>query len=319
MMQRVLGRSGVEVGAIGMGCWAIGGSVRSGGQVSGWGQVDDVESTRAIKRALDLGATLFDTADSYGCGHSERVLGRALGARRDEAVIATKVGNVFDESTREILGQSGEPEYIRQACEASLTRLGVDRIDLYQLHTRNLTTEQAAAARDAMEDLVSEGKVRWYGWSTDDPGQTRLYAAGAHCTAVQQSFSVFGGNDETLAACEELNLASLNRGPLAKGVLTGKFTADSTFPADDSRSRWNMREGQRAQQLATVESLRAVLTEGGRTPGQGALCWLLVRSEKMLPIPGFKTVAQVEQNAAAADFGPLSADQMRRIDEILGR
>ena len=319
MIQRLLGRSGVKVGAIGMGCSAIGGSVRSGGEVTGWGQVDDAESIRAIQRALDLGATLFDTADSYGCGHSERILGQALGARRDEAVVATKVGNVFDESTREILGQSAEPEYIRQACEASLTRLGVDRIDLYQLHMRKLTAEQAAAARDAMEDLVSDGKIRWYGWSTDDPNQARLYATGAHCTAVQQRFSVFGGNDETLSICEELNLASLNRGPLAKGILTGKFTSDSTFPADDFRSQWDLRQSQQAEQLAAMESLRAVLTEGGRTPGQGALCWLLARSENMLPIPGFKTIAQVEQNAAAADFGPLSADQMQRIDEILGR
>ena len=173
--------------------------------------------------------------------------------------------------------------------------------------------------RDVFEELVAAGKIRAYGWSTDDPARAALFAEGEHCTAVQQRLNVFAGNAETLAVCEANDLASLNRGPLAMGLLTGKFTADSTLPDDDVRHGWDFHEGEKADELRQLEDVREVLTSGRRTLAQGALAWLLARSDKTLPIPGFKTVAQVEQNVAAADFGPLSDEQMRQIDDILGR
>jgi len=317
MFTRTIGRSNITVSALGLGCWAIGGPFWRGENPVGWGQVDDVESLRAIQRALDLGITFFDTADVYGCGHSERLLGQALAGKRDKVVIASKFGNIFDEQTRHITGEDASPTYIRQACEASLRRLNTDYIDLYQLHLGNYDLVKAVEVRETLEALVAEGKIRAYGWSTDNPERARLFAAGPHCTAIQQRLNIFEGNAEVLAICEEFNLASINRGPLAQGLLTGKFTADSQLPADDVRHGWNLREGNLAQRLQKLDRLRTVLTRDGRTLAQAALGWLWARSRQTIPIPGFKTVKQVEENAAALSFGPLSQEQMSDIEQLL--
>jgi aryl-alcohol dehydrogenase-like predicted oxidoreductase len=319
METRRLGRSGIEVSALGLGCWAIGGPSLVDGQPRGWGAVDDRESVRAIHRALELGVTFFDTADAYGAGHSEVVVGRALAGRRDRVTIATKFGNVFDERTKERGGSDASPDYIRRACEASLRRLGTDYIDLYQFHIGNYDPDEAVAVRDVLEGLVAAGKIRAYGWSTDDPARARVFAAGAGCTAIQQRFNLFEGNATTLAVCDEFDLASVNRGPLGQGLLTGKFTPDSTLPAEDVRAGWNLREGERAERLRRLGELREVLTADGRTLAQAALGWLWARSERTVPIPGFKTVAQVEENAGALALGPLPAAQMARLDDLLGR
>jgi len=317
MFTRTIGRSNITVSALGLGCWAIGGPFWRGENPVGWGQVDDAESLRAIQRALDLGITFFDTADVYGCGHSERLLGQALAGKRDKVVIASKFGNIFDEQTRHITGEDASPTYIRQACEASLRRLNTDYIDLYQLHLGNYDPVKAVEVRETLEALVAEGKIRAYGWSTDNPERARLFAAGPHCTAIQQRLNIFEGNAEVLAICEEFNLASINRGPLAQGLLTGKFTADSQLPADDVRHGWNLREGNLAQRLQKLDKLRTVLTRDGRTLAQAALGWLWARSRQTIPIPGFKTVKQVEENAAALSFGPLSQEQMSDIEQLL--
>ena len=313
MLKRQLGRSAIEVSAMGLGCWAIGGPIWREGQPRGWGTVDDDESMRAIHRALDLGITFFDTADVYGAGHSERVLGRALAGRRAQVVIATKFGNTFDEATRQGTGTDASPAYIRDACDASLRRLSTDYIDLYQFHVGNYDLDQAHAVRDVLEELVAAGKIRAYGWSTDDPERARVFAEGPHCTAIQQRLNIFEGNQQTLAVCEELNLASVNRGPLGMGLLTGKFTHESRLPEADVRHDWDLRQGERAQHLDMLHSVRDLLTRDGRTLAQAALGWLWARSEQTIPIPGFKTVAQVEENVGALRFGPLSAEQMQQI------
>ena len=316
MFTRELGRSGIAVSAMGLGCWAIGGPLWRDGQARGWGEVDDAESTRAIHRALELGITFFDTADVYGAGHSERVLGQALAGRRDQVVIATKFGNTFDERTREGTGTNASPDYIRRACDASLRRLQTDYIDLYQLHIGNYDREEAGAVRDVLEELVAAGKIRSYGWSTDDPARARVFAEGPHCTAIQQRLNLFEGNAETLAVCEEHNLASVNRGPLGMGLLTGKFNAESRMPESDVRHGWDFQQGPQAERLEKLQALREVLTGDGRTLAQAALGWLWARSDKTIPIPGFKSVAQVEENTGATRFGPLSDAQMRQIEEI---
>ncbi len=319
MFMRELGRSGIAVTAMGLGCWAIGGPMWRGDQPVGWGQVDDEQSLRAIQRALEMGVTFFDTADVYGTGHSETLLGRILPRYRDKVVIATKFGNVFDADTRQIVGADGSPAYIRQACEASLRRLNVDYIDLYQFHVGNYDMDEAPAVRDTLEELVAAGKIRAYGWSTDDPARARIFAAGPHCAAIQQRLNIFEGNLETLAVCESHGLASINRSPLAKGLLTGKFTADSSLPSDDVRHGWDFRRGTVAEQLAALAKVRDVLTAEGRTLAQGALGWLWAKSDKTIPIPGFKTVAQVEENVQAMHYGPLRQEQMAEIDRLLGR
>lgn len=318
-MKRTLGRSGVEVGAIGMGCWAIGGPHHRQGNPVGWGKVNDDESRRALQRAFELGATFYDTADVYGCGHSETLVAEALGSHRSEIVIATKAGYTYNEETREAPGENGDPDYIRRACEESLRRLKTDVIDLYQFHLGGYPMEKAPEVLAVFEELVEKGKVRFIGWSTDDPARSELFARSPHCAAIQQGFNLFGGNNETLAVCEAHNLASILRNPLGMGTLTGKFTADTQLPDDDIRRGWNFREGGTADAMRKMESIRDVLTSGGRTMAQGALAWLLARSPAMIPIPGFKTVAQVEDNAGAMQHGPLTVDQMRQIDDILGR
>ena len=325
MFTRTLGRSNLTVSALGLGCWAIGGPFWRGENPVGWGEVDDDKSLAALQRALDLGVTFFDTSDVYGCGHSERILGQALAGKRDQVVVATKFGNIFDEQTRQITGASGEAEQVRRACEASLRRLQTDYIDLYQFHIGNYELDKAGETLETLEQLVVEGKIRWYGWSTDDPTRAAFFAQGKHCAAIQQRFNLFEGNSETLAICETHNLASINRGPLAMGLLTGKFDARSVIPQNDVRSNtmsWlaYFKGGKVAPGFAErLDAIRDLLTTDGRTLSQGALAWLWARSPLTLPIPGFRSVAQVEENCGALAKGPLPAAVMAEIERVIER
>ncbi|GLV53340.1 aldo/keto reductase [Dictyobacter sp. S3.2.2.5] len=324
MMRRTLGKSAIEVSALGLGCWAIGGPFSSQDVISGYGFVDDEESVRAIHRALELGVTLFDTADVYGCGHSERLLGQALGTHRHQVFIATKFGSQFDEATRTKTGDMEHPHtYVRQACEASLRRLQTDYIDLYQLHLGGYDLERALQVREILEQLVTEGKIRFYGWSTDDAERARLFAQGEHCLAIQTQLNLFDHHPEVLAVCQDYHLACINRGPLAMGLLSGKYTSrEQVGPEDIRRSEltWNYFNSARFPELLTrLEQVRDILTADGRTLAQGALGWIWAFNKQCIPIPGFKTVQQVEENVAAMQYGPLSQHQMNQIEEILGR
>jgi len=329
-LTRTLGRSGIEVSALGLGCWAVGGPWTFTGSPAGWSGVDDAESLRAINRALELGATFFDTAANYGAGHSERLLAQAFKDRRDKVVIATKFGYRVDEAAKAITFYGDKEEdsnvasRLRADVEASLKRLDTDYIDLYQLHVWGLTIERALEVRDVLEDLVKLGKIRAYGWSTDRTDAIKAFSTLPNCSTVQQQLSVLDGNMELLALCEEWNLASINRGPLGMGLLTGKFVPTSSFADDDVRHHadWHpgFKNGKPTQEwLDKLASIRETLTSGGRTLSQGALAWIWARSPKTVPIPGFKTVVQVEENCKAMEFGPLNSDQMAEIDRILGR
>ncbi|WP_406462016.1 aldo/keto reductase [Streptomyces sp. NBC_00111] len=323
--KRTLGRSGIEVGALGFGCWAIGGEWSTpDGSPLGWGKVDDEESVAAIRRALDLGVRFFDTADVYGAGHSERVLGRALAGRRDEAVVATKWGNLFDERARTMDGADRSPAYARRALLASLRRLGTDRIDLFQLHLGDTPSDEAAELREACEGFVAEGLIRAYAWSTDDPERAALFAGGEHCAAVQHACNVLEDAPGMLALSEERGLLSIIRSPLAMGLLTGARDPGRRAAAGDIRStppawlHWFEAGGVPSAHWAPrVEAIREVLTSDGRTLAQGALGWLWGRSGRTVPIPGFRTVAQAEENAGALAHGPLAPDRMEEIARLL--
>ncbi|GAA1894110.1 aldo/keto reductase [Asanoa iriomotensis] len=322
---RVLGRSGIEVSAIGMGCWAIGGPFFGGdGEPYGWGEVDDDESVRTVHQALDLGVTLFDTSSNYGAGHSERILGRALAGRRDQVVIASKWGHTFDESRRLMLGTDSSPDYLVRCLDGVLDRLRTDYLDLYQLHLNDLPVDDALALVDTLEDLVTKGKIRAYGWSTDHPAKAEAFAkAGTHCAAIQHDQSVLNDNADMIAVCEAQDLASLARGPLAMGLLTGKYHGRTTATAaDDVRTLspewlpWFDKGIASPEWTRRVDQLRAALTADGRTLAQGALGWLMARSPAIVSIPGARTPAQAMENFATLAKGPLPADAMAEIDRL---
>lgn len=322
---RTLGTDGQPVSAIGFGCWAIGGPASREGNPIGWGEVDDDESIDAIHAALEAGVTFFDTANVYGAGHSERVVARALAGRRDDVVIATKFGNLIDEEARLATGHGSSPESIRQQCEDSLRRLKTDVIDLYQFHIGDFPSPgplsqdglaRAGEVRDALEGLVDDGKIKSYGWSTDDPERAAFFARGEHCSAIQQSFSVVNGNADTLAVCEQQGLASIVRGPLSMGLLTGKMSRETTFSDTDTRRGWDW-NGEQGRRLDALDKVKDILTEDGRSLAQGALGWLLARSAAFVPIPGIRTVAQAKDNAGVLAVGPLTGDQLTRIAALL--
>jgi aryl-alcohol dehydrogenase-like predicted oxidoreductase len=313
-----------------MGCWAIGGPLIMAGAQAGWGVVDDAESTRAIHAALEHGAGFFDTAANYGAGHSERILGQALEGRRDQVVIATKVGHKVDEAGRSVdfhgttEADSDVAAHLRPDLENSLRRLRTDYVDVYLLHVWGLSIERALEARDVFEDLVKEGKIRTYGWSTDRTDAIAAFSTGPGCGVLEQELNVFTGNAELTALAEKLNLGNLTRAPLGMGVLTGKITPETRFSDGDVRQKveWfaGIKDGRANQEwLDDLESIRGILTSNGRTLAQGALAWIWGRSPNTVPIPGFRTVAQVEENARAMEFGSLTPDQMAEIDRILER
>ena len=324
MMRRHLGRSGPEVSGLGLGCWAIGGPFWRGDNPLGGGAVDDAESVRAIQRGLELGVTVFDTADVYGAGHSERVLGEALRGRRHHVVIATKFGNVFDAASKQITDADASPGYIRRACEASLRRLQTDYLDLLQMHI-DAPAEALSGILDTLEALVAAGTIRGYGWSTDDPEKAGQFAERPHCSVVQFTLNVLEDNPRMVALLDERDLAGINRGPLAMGLLMGKFSAGARLAGDDIRGAgapWlqYFQDGRpHPAWLARLEAVREILTSGGRSLAQGALAWIWGRSARTVPIPGFRTVAQVEENARALELGPLTVAKMREVETILGR
>jgi aryl-alcohol dehydrogenase-like predicted oxidoreductase len=310
------------VSALGFGCWAIGGPFSDlEGRPLGWGEVDDDESIAAIRRGFDLGVTFFDTADVYGAGHSERVLGRALAGHRDEVVIASKWGNVLDEDRKVRTGTDHSVAHLNRAIRATLDRLGTDYLDLYQLHTAPSVADAEPLA-DAAEALVAQGLIRGYGWSTDDPERAAAWVGRPGYVAVQHELSVLHDAPELVDLCTRHGLASINRTPLAMGLLGRRDRSRPATGADirTAAPEWLrfFTDGVPTEEWArTVDSIREVLTSDGRTLAQGALAWVWARGDRTIPIPGFRDVAQAEDNAGALAHGPLRAEQVREIAALL--
>jgi aryl-alcohol dehydrogenase-like predicted oxidoreductase len=269
------------------------------------------EAIRQIQAAVDLGVTFFDTADNYGQGLCECILGEALRGRRD-VIVATK----FGEDPRQDQEDPWylDAAYVNRSCEASLGRLGVECIDLYLLHRRDYPLDQAPEILEALEDLVRAGKIRYYGWSTDDVNRARLFAHGEHCIAIEHRLNVFNDNNGMLHLCQELDLASLNRGPLLMGVLTGRWSVETKLEEGDPRAKWF--ESEEFQQLlACAQQIQPYLTSDGRTSVQGALGWIWARSPLTIPLPGFRNLEQIQDLVQAQKYGPLSSQVMQAIDE----
>lgn len=306
-----------------MGCWAIGGQLWADEQALGWGDVDDRESIAAIRRALELGIRCFDTANVYGAGHSETVLAEALGSSADNVLVSTKFGNGFDPQTKQITGSVDDPVGIRAAIEASLTRLKRDRLDLVYFHINEHPVNAAEPVFETLAQLRHEGKIDVFGWSTDDPKKVEHFASMDGFAFVQHNMNLFQPAQAMLPVLDQYSLTSMARQPLAMGLLSGKFKAgQKAFEPSDIRANgpeWlsYFVDGKpNAEMLGTLEAIRELLMSDGRTVTQGALAWIWAKSPHVIPIPGFRTVRQVEENAGALEKGPLPASIIDQIDEL---
>ncbi|SBT44574.1 aldo/keto reductase [Micromonospora auratinigra] len=310
MIKRRIGAGGPEVSAIGLGCM---------GMSFAYGGADDAESTRTLHRALDLGVDHLDTADMYGFGANERLLAPVVRARRDEVFLATKFGN---RTSGDSFGGTGTPgayvdssaAWAREACDASLGRLGIDTIDLYYLHRRNPATPIEETV-GALAELVRAGKVRFLGLSEVSPATLRAAHAVHPIAAVQMEYSLFTRDveGEMLATCRELGVSLVAYSPVGRGLLTGAITSREQLAVDDwRRTVPRFAEGNLDANLALVAAVREVAAEVGCTPAQAALAWVLAQGDDVLAIPGTKRVRYLEENAAAADVR-LDAGQLDRL------
>jgi aryl-alcohol dehydrogenase-like predicted oxidoreductase len=303
MKKRKLGSQGLVVSELGLGCM---------GMSQFYGPRDDAESTATLERAIELGVDFFDTADIYGTGHNEELVGKVLRKHRNRVIIATKFGNqVLPDGTRAI---NGRPEYVRSACDASLQRLGVDHIDLYYQHRvdKNVPIEETVGA---MADLVRQGKVRYLGLSEASAKTIRRAHAVHSISALQSEYSLWTRDyeDEVIPTLRELGVGFVPFSPLGRGLLSGAL---SELPADDMRRKISPRfeAGNLDQNLKVVARLKEIAQEKGITPSQLALAWVLAQGDDIVPIPGTKRRKYLEENIAAADV-KLSKSELARIEE----
>jgi aryl-alcohol dehydrogenase-like predicted oxidoreductase len=311
MHTRRLGKSGPRVSAIGLGCM---------GMSEFYGATDEAEAIATIQRALDLGCTFLDTADIYGPYKNEELVGRAIKGRRDQVVLATKFGIVRDPVNAMVRSISGKPDYVRQACEGSLKRLGVEVIDLYYQHRVDPSTPIEDTV-GAMAELVRQGKVRYLGLSEAGVETLRRACAVHPIAALQSEYSLWSRDPEdgVLAACRELGIGFVAYSPLGRGFLSGAIARFDDLAADDYRRFSPRFQGDNfAKNLALVERVKAMATAKHCTASQLALAWVLAQGDDIVPIPGTKRRAYLEENLGAADLR-LSADDLTRLDEISPR
>jgi aryl-alcohol dehydrogenase-like predicted oxidoreductase len=309
--QRNLGSEGLVVSELGLGCM---------GMSEFYGTGDEEESTATIHRAIELGVTFLDTADMYGPFTNEKLVGKAIAGRRDEVVLATKFGNVRGEDGS-FRGVSGEPDYVRKACDASLSRLGVDHIDLYYQHRVDPETPIEETV-GAMKELVVAGKVKYLGLSEAGPGTIRKAHAVHPISALQSEYSLFTRDveDEVLPTVRELGIGFVPYSPLGRGFLTGRWRSVEDMPENDTRSARFPRfaEENFQKNLELADRVREVADGKGITPGQLALAWLLLQGDDIVPIPGTKRRKYLEENAGAAGV-KLTEDDLVSIEEAMPR
>ncbi len=311
---RALGRQGLRVSALGLGCM---------GMSAFYGRAEDrsdANGVRVIHRALELGVTLLDTADVYGPHTNEELVGRAIADRRDQAIVATKFGIIYDPNEPNRRGANGRPEYVRSCCESSLRRLGIDTIDLYYQHRidKSIPIEETIGA---MAELVTEGKVRFLGLSEAGPANLRRAHAVHPISALQSEWSLWTRDweDDAFPVARELGIGIVPYSPLGRGFLTGRFATVEDIPAGDYRLSSPRFQGEHFdanRQLA--DAVVSLARAKGCTPAQLALAWVLSRGEDVVPIPGTTSVERLEENIGAVDVG-FSASELARLAELLPR
>ena len=310
MKTRRLGKSELRVSSIGLGCM---------GMSWAYGTVDNSEALATIDRALELGVNFFDTADVYGPFTNEQLVGKALKRARGQAIIATKFGNRRGPDGRP-LAPNGRPEYVREACDASLKRLGVDCIDLYYQHRVDQQTPIEETV-GAMAELVRQGKVRYLGLSEASPRTIRRAHAVHPITALQTEYSLWSREpeDEILATVRELGIGFVAYSPLGRGFLTGRIaTPDTLEESDFRRHAPRFQSDNFRKNLPIVNELQQMAADKGVTPGQLALAWVMAQGEDIVPIPGTKRRKYLEENVGADDVS-LDAQELRRLDQIAPR
>lgn len=313
MELRRLGRSDLRVSPLGLGTARMAGLGWREDRALAPSSPAARDAVRQIQAAVDLGVTLFDTADNYGQGLSERLLGEALRGRRDGIVVVTKFAE--DPLPDQEDPWSLDAATVERKCNTSLRRLGFEYIDLYLLHRRDYPPERAPELMEALEELVRAGKIRFYGWSTDDVERARLFSWGEHCVAIEHRLNVFNDHAAMLDLCREEDLASLNRVPLLMGVLAGRWSPQTKLEEDDPRAQWFEHEGF-LKVLACAQEMEPYLTTDGRSCVQGALGWIWARSPLTIPVPGFRNLEQMQELVQARQFGPLPLEAMQAIAEL---
>ncbi len=307
MQTRELGRSGLKVSAMGLGCM---------GMSAFYGTRDDDESRATIDRALELGLNFLDTSDMYGPHTNEMLIGKAMAGRREKFIIATKFGIVRGPGPND-RSINGCPEHVRQACDASLRRLGIDTIDLYYQHRVDPKTPIEDTV-GTMADLVKQGKVRYLGLSEAGPDTIRRACAVHPIAALQTEYSLWSREPEDglLALCRELGIGFVAYSPLGRGFLTGQIKKPEDFEPDDTRRMWPRFQGENFQKnLDLVKRIERIAAEKRCTPSQLALAWVLAQGNDIVPIPGTKRRKYLEENVAALELR-LTAEDLRRIDEV---
>jgi len=312
-----------KVSKLGLGCWPMSGEMfAADGTTLGYANSTDRDSINAIHAALANGITVFDTAAAYGAGHSERLLAKAL-RDRDEAIVVTKIGISIDEQSRTLLGEEHSAQAVMPAIDQCLKRLDREFIDVLLLHPNNIPLKNAEAIFDEMESARISGKLGAYGWSTDYVDNATAMCAREGFVVVEHAMHVLMDAPNMQAVVEDKGLLPLIRSPLAMGLLSGKYTTDSSMPSNDIRSTKQDWTGYyidgkpNPEYMNRLEAVRELLQTGGRSLVQGALGWLWGKSMNNVPVPGARTVKQVEGLAAALTFGALPQDVMSEIQSLL--